>query len=269
MKAIRLIALAFLFLMDFSATSGAHEFWLEPESFLPAKGGAVRLAIRVGENFAGKPWEPGASRATRFESIYGGARTNLLPLIDRQGLDRLAVDIAGEGTHLLVLTTNSKFIELEPAKFEHYLGEDGLDHVRDWRAAHGQSDRPGRELYRREAATLIQLGERANDVALGETGFDLNILPEKNPYALHAGDVLPLRVLFRGAPLTNALVVHWARRADGGVDIARARSDSQGRVAFTLATGDVMLSVVHMIESEDRAAADWQSIWGNLTFHVR
>lgn len=265
MRAFALLSLLF----GFSLPACAHEFWLEPETFVAQKAGPIKLSVRVGENFSGAPWKPGAVRVIRFTSAHAGATADLLPLVEKQGVDNLTPAFAGEGTHLVALSTTTKYIELEPAKFSHYLHEDGLEHVFDWREAHGQSDKPGRELYRREAATLIQLGDKPSDIALRETGFDLQILPTQNPHALHAGDALRTQILFRGAPLANALVVRWVRKQQGGVDILKARSDEQGWVAFPLSSGDTMLSVVHMIANEDAKAADWQSIWGNLTFHVR
>ena len=43
----------------------------------------------------------------------------------------------------------------------------------------------------------------------------------------------------------------------------------QGQVVFTLASSDNMISVVQMIEHTNPKEADWQSVWGNLTFGVK
>jgi hypothetical protein len=49
--------------------------------------------------------------------------------------------------------------------------------------------------------------------------------------------------------------------------VVQARTDARGMVTLdTASPGEWLVSAVHMIPSEDRAEADWQSRWASLTF---
>lgn len=247
----------------------AHEFWLQPSSYFTQANSLIRLQLRVGEHFTGDPWEPGASRVTRFQSFLGKKKTDWLPMLESKGLNNLELRFPQEGTHLLALATDSKFISLEAQAFNDYLVEDGLEHALELRKKLGEADGKSREFYRREAATLIQSGERTTEVPFKKTGFDLQILPEKNPCTMRAGETLRCQIKFKGKPLVNALVRRMNKMGEREATLVTQRTDAKGWVEFSLPSGDIMLSVVWMHRVKGSKEADWQSIWGNLTFGVR
>ncbi len=246
----------------------AHEFWLQPATFFAKKNQPVQIQLRVGEGFIGEPWGGAASRAIVFKSLLGKKESEHLAQVKQNGFDSLLLQFSKEGTHLVAFATNNKYHEMEAGKFSDYLLEDGLDGIIELRKQRSQLMQPSRELYRREAAALIQVGNKTGKVFFGNTGFDLQILPAVNPYSLNSGQKLDFQIQFQGQPLVNALVRHWVKPGLGEVSTA-LRTDTRGRVTFTLASGDNMISVVHMFEHSDTKEADWQSVWGNLTFGVR
>ena len=80
---------------------------------------------------------------------------------------------------------------------------------------------------------------------------------------------MSFQLLFDGKPLVNRLVKAWYKH-DGQTLTIRSLSSPAGTVTFHLPyAGLWMLSVVHMIPAEDTTDADWDSFWGNLTFHSR
>ncbi len=247
----------------------AHEFWLHPSAWFVQPGQPVQVRLRVGENFAGEAWEAGPSRVVRFFSLLKKKETARLESLRKNGLDSLWLTFEKPGTQLVALATNSKYLELEAEKFDAYLQEDGLEHVRELRRQNGQTDKPGRELYRREAATLIQVGDKPTKVFFEKTGFDLSIRPEKNPLSARSSDSLNFQIFYLQKPLANALVRHWHKDAGGKAAVQFQKSDAKGQVRFLLHPGEQMVSVVHMVQHAVPAEADWQSVWGNLTFCLR
>ena len=141
-----------------SAILYAHEFWFLPQKWFVEVGQPVLVQVRVGENFTGEPWEAGASRVTWFFTVLKKMETNRLQTLQKSGLYSLMVRFDQPGTHLVALATSRKFIELEATKFDAYLQEDGLEHVRRLRSQAGKSNQSGREMYFREAASLVQVG---------------------------------------------------------------------------------------------------------------
>jgi uncharacterized GH25 family protein len=107
-------------------------------------------------------------------------------------------------------------------------------------------------------------------------GLPLEIVPMADPAR---GTRLRVRVLYHGQPLAHALVRAWRQPLAGGAvplaaaardsvgPAAEARTDRRGVATLPLGrTGEWLVSTVHMVPSEDRAVADWQSLWSSLTF---
>ena len=98
-------------------------------------------------------------------------------------------------------------------------------------------------------------------------GLPLELVAERNPYALGPREELPVRLLYQNQPLAGALVVAVNRLNPG--QILKARSDAEGRVKFVLpVSGLWLIKAVHMIPAPDQTKADWASVWASLTFEL-
>lgn len=256
-----------LLLIASSLGAAAHDFWIEPSTFTPQTGQAVQLRLLVGEKLHGDPVRRPAADGFRQFSIDDGATRR--PIGGRTGADPAGLTrVAGAGVQIVVFHGLPIPIELEAEKFNAYLLEEGLEAVVDARKAKGQLGSPGREVYSRNAKSLLRVGggaaESGGDRALG---LPLELVAERNPYGLRPGDELPLRLLHEGKPLAGALVVAQHRQQPA---LSRwARSDGQGRVSLALGTSGLwLIKAVHMIPAADKAVADWESLWASLTFEL-
>jgi uncharacterized GH25 family protein len=158
-------------------------------------------------------------------------------------------------------------LSLDADKFEEYLREEGLESVVVERSRRGESGKPSRELFSRAAKALVQVG------GAGSAGFDrllglaLELVPERNPYALRSGEELPVRLLSRGRPVAGALV---SALPYGNPEAKQSlRSDRDGRVRFRgIGPGVWLVKAVQMARVTDDPNADWRSVWASLTFEV-
>lgn len=248
----------------------AHDFWIEPATFRPAQDVRVAIELRVGEKFAGDAVPRRAEKIESFTSWHAGTSAPVAGIEDHTpaGIFRASAP----GLTWIAYRSRTTPIELEAAKFEAYLREEGLDHVVDARARRGETGRPGKELYSRCAKSLLVV-QGAPGADVSHEGFDqvlglaLELVPVNDPAALHAGETLTVRVLHAGKPLANALV--GARAKSDAEHETRLRTDAEGRVTFTLATsGATLLRVVHMIPAAAGSGADWESLWASLSFDV-
>ena len=99
-------------------------------------------------------------------------------------------------------------------------------------------------------------------------GLPIELVAERNPYALRAGQKLPLRLTFENRPLQGALVVAINRRNPS--EKLSARSDNEGRVRFQLRqSGMWLVKAVHMVPAPAGSNAEWASFWASLTFELR
>jgi uncharacterized GH25 family protein len=96
----------------------------------------------------------------------------------------------------------------------------------------------------------------------------LELVAERNPYALSPGQELPVRLIYQNRPLAGALVVAVNRSAPSKK--LSARSDQNGRVRFELPqAGNWLIKAVHMIPAPHGSDAEWASYWASLTFDLQ
>ena len=256
MKSLRRLAGAALVLG--AAPLFAHDLWIEPTSFSPRPGQVIGVKLRVGMNLAGEPVPRYASLIRQFVVAKDSGRA---PLPGREGADPAGFVRAEAGLEVIGYYSNPSFIELPAEKFNSYLEDEGLEAILALRSVRGESAAPAREFYSRCAKSLLSPGGDR------QLGFPLELVAERDPYALAAGEELPVRLLWQGRPLEGALVVAVNRASPQ--EKLSARSDRDGRVRFRLRPGGMWLvKAVHMVPAPAGADADWQSYWASLTFEA-
>ena len=111
----------------------------------------------------------------------------------------------------------------------------------------------------------MQVGATPSDDATRPIGQTLEIVPERNPHALAAGEMLPVRVYYRGAPLVGASVV--MERLDAPPAPRKPqRTDAEGRTAFAFEkVGRWKVNVV-WTQPIKHPRADYDTIFCSLTF---
>ena len=245
------------------ALAPAHDVWIEASDFTPQPGHTVALQLKVGEHLSGEPLQLLPGLVKRFV-LHDGSRVQAI-----QG--RLGDDIAGRvrassaGLQVVAYHSHPSRIELPAAKFNPYLAEEGLDDVLAQRAQAQLSNSPARELYARCAKALLQVGPVLPGQGDRAMGLPLELVAERNPYAVAAGDTLPVRITHLGRPLVGALVVAMNGR-DPALKQA-LRSDADGRVHITLSEqGLWLVKAVHMVAAPPGWEADWSSLWASLTW---
>ena len=245
----------------------AHDFWIEPTRFSVAAGDRVELVLRVGQDLAG-------DRLPYINNWFSDYRvvapSGSRPIDGLMGDDPAGSFEAQEaGVHVVGYRSTVDFVEMEPAKFRSYLEDEGLQHVIGTRAERGDSEKPAREIYSRCAKALVDVvGTSDAENWSTRIGYTLELVPERNPYALAPGDSLPVRLLYEGAPIEGILVQAFV--ADRPDEKFAARTDARGSVTLPLTRpGLWLVKAVHIIETPaDITRADWESFWASLTFRL-
>lgn len=253
-----------LALMTLAGTPlAAHDVWLEPSDYRPS-GSQVAVRVLVGENFIGDGVPRDSARMLRFAAIGPDGEQPL------EGID--GVDPAGffrpaaPGAHELLYVSEPRPIRLSASKFEAYLAEEGLDHVARARRESDSGSEPVTELYSRCAKAIVVVGTDAGGAGAPRgCPLELVVVAGLEPAAGSGPRRVTFELLRAGRPLEGGLVRALVSGSPAGA--LEARSDSAGRVTFTLDTGGPWLvKAVHMEPAKAALEADWESWWASLTF---
>lgn len=261
-----------LLLLAAALAARGHDFWIEADRFTVPAGQPVQLSLYVGQMLHVEEERPfGGDSLRRWQLVTDAGATDLR-LTARPGVrPPPRFTLRRPGTQVFVQERGPLYIVLEPEKFETYLGEEGLEAVRDGRRRTGEAARPGRERYRRYLKAILHAGEvtgGADDPATRPQGQRLEIVPQTPPADWRPGGPLIARVLFEGRPLAGVLVT-LAQRPGDTVTQQSARSDVRGEVTFVVKErGLSLLRGVHMQRAEGTEDADWDSFWASVTFAV-
>jgi uncharacterized GH25 family protein len=251
-----------------AAAAHAHDVWFEPTTFFPKVGERVGLALRVGMAHAGEPMPRYAPRIVRFFALGPDGKSLDVPGVE--GMDPAGVFApAAPGRWIVAYRSNNASIELEAAKFEKYLADEGLTGPLAERAKRGEGAKPGRELYSRSVKAILAVpGSDAAATVTKPLGITLEFVPEKDPYTIPVGGTLGLVLLRDGKPLGDVQFEAFPKSSPA--TLQRGRTDKMGRFEVKLgAQGPWLVKAVHMTRVEGSPNADWESVWTSLAFEVR
>lgn len=264
--------LAALFLLLLIPTSVfPHEYWLEPDTFFPAVGEKIDLRMYVGEGLKMEEERPFQSEKTvLFRQFFGKTSAAAKNNVDNSMPFYSFTHGGGSGNHMFVVERNWSYITLEPAKFEDYLREDGMEYIIAERVKLGEASKDGRERYSRFIKTLLQVGDKRDNTYKMKSGLRLDITPLENPYSKKIGDTLPFQVKFDGKPLAGRIIFADNRDAEN-ISKVKMITDVEGKVTVKLDRKGIWLVRLVVMQrcQADCGEADWESFWGAFSFGVR
>src|SRR5713101_6967332 len=234
----------------------AHDMWIVPTTFSPEPGEIVGVRLRVGQDLLGDPLPRDPALVKQFVVEDAAGRK---PVVGRDGADPAGfLRVGMPGLLVIGYRSNPSAIELAAEKFNQYVKEEGLDAVAALRARRNETGARAHELFSRCAKSLVLSGSPSEAQGDRRLGFPLELVAERNPYAVRAAQDLPVRLTYENHPLAGALVVAMNRRNPS--EKLAARTDSDGQVRFRLRPGGMWLvKAVHMVPAPAGSNADWAS----------
>ncbi|MEM7439668.1 MAG: DUF4198 domain-containing protein [Pseudomonadota bacterium] len=245
-----------------SSAAMSHEFWIEPEDYMIEPGQTVKANLKNGQDFKGGrlPWLDRRFDAFQVSDADGvrdltGTNGNL-PAIETEAADGLMI-FAYDGR-----PETLTFVSFE--KFANYVRYEGLD----WAvAAHqdaGLPDKGFKELYRRNAKSLVQVGPFAGgaDKAMG---LKFELVVDGSPYAPGATEVAVI-LLLDGKPVADWPINVFTRTDDPKGALTMVHTGDDGRAIVPFPEGaEILLNSVwlELVEGKDYA---WESWWASTTF---
>jgi len=262
-RAPGLIALAGLLA---SGAALAHDTWIQARETAIAVGGVARFDVTSGDQFAVLDHAIAPDRIAREGLRIGGATETFTGRTREKAALLLTRAIAKDGVAAAWLELKPRTLELAPDKVAEYLEDIGQQDTIG-KAIAGAPPRRWRETYRKHAKTFVRVGSPAeSDGSWREpVGMALEIIPDRDPTALRAGDVLPVRILHDGQPLEGFSLV---ATPDGSKERRITRTDAKGRATVSLdRAGRWLLAGTRLVPGH-KANVEWESDFTTLTVSV-
>jgi hypothetical protein len=176
------------------------------------------------------------------------AVTDLMPMFTGQG-STIEFSAPDEGTYLVGVRSIPAMIELSADSINAYAKDNDLEDVKaSW-----------------YAGVLLQAGATPDETFRKGSGYPLEIVPEKNPYGMKAGEKIRFTILWNGKPLFGARVIVRIT-ADNNTGIQHIYSGKDGVIEVPLgSTGTWVVNVAKMVPSRN-PDADWQAYQSSLSF---
>ena len=259
-----------LFLGSITAPPAAHDTWLQPRRTMVLPGTIAQIDLTSGDKFATFDTAIKPDRVTTARARLSGKTIDVpLGAPEKKSLE-LRVPLSDPGIATIWLSLAPKSIELNRKEVQHYLDEIGAPALltQAWYANKGS--KPWREIYSKHAKTFVAVG-RAGRVKADRSwsepvGLPLEIVPEKDPTMLRAGDEFPVRVLRNGAPLGDFSL---GIVREGKTNRALKNTDAAGRAVFKVARAGKWLLRGTELRSSTKPSADWESDFTTLSFEVQ
>jgi hypothetical protein len=255
-------------LFTLTAALFGHDLYLRPRLFRFTPGQAGTVEFHNGEAFPESQVPPVLARLQGTKVLFPNGQQPLtgVRIVGQAGFGDFKAPAAP--AFLVVGHTIPNFIELDPKKFEEYLAHERLTAASEWRKAHGESAKPGRELYSKYVKTVLHTG--APDAFVTRpTGAKIEFVPLADPATKKPGDKLTVQILFNGAPAPNLHVEAASASGKNVKETPIGRTNSQGQIDIPLdSPGLWKLHAIHMQRRADTKQADWESHWASLTFEV-
>ena len=190
------------------------------------------------------------------------------------------------GTYLTGVSTKARSLGMSAESFNDYLEHDGVLDMLESRKQKGTLGDSATERYSKHVKTIFQVGNKLTDDYKTELGYPIEFILLENPYDLHPGHSLPVKLLFDQKPLANQLVYvgseanahththdgethsHDGQNDHTHEDLLQLRTDEKGLLNVPISTEGIWyLKTIHLVEVEEEGLTH-ESNWATVTFGV-
>jgi uncharacterized GH25 family protein len=257
---------ALVFAISLTTPARAHDTWLIADRLEVAPRTTVTLDLTSGMAFPALDVGPKRERVEAARCRLAGRTFEVTDISAAPNSLQFKTELAEAGIATLWVKLPPRSIELKPDQVKEYMEEVSAPESLQKQWAEMNEPKRWRESYTKHPKTFIRVGNQADASWKEPVGMALEIVPEKDPTTLRAGDDFPVRVLKGGSPLADFAVN--AVRA-GETKGETRKTDAAGRLTFKISKpGRWLLRGTHIRKSE-QAETDFESDFATLTLEVK
>lgn len=261
----RAMLVAAALLLGSWAIALAHDTWFLPASHRVKVGQSVRLSLTSGMFFPADDFAIDPARVRRADVRLSHSTTALASGSPATQALRYTWTPRAEGVATLAAELRPKVLTLKPELVPEYFDEINADSAlrNGWTRARLKQ---WRESYTKYAKAFVRVGAPLRDSSWAQPmGLTLELVPQRDPTALQAGDTLVVLVLRNGTPVPNFSV----GAIGSGETVAHfARTDFEGRAHVPFPRAGLWLLNGTLLRRSARSGLEWESDFTTLTLAV-
>ena len=251
-------------LIFFTRPASGHDTWILARQARVSPGEVAKFDLTSGMAFPANEVAVGPDRLERASARLGEAVTDLGRAGGKKAL-RLTASFSKAGIAAVWIESKPRTLELKPAQVREYLEEIGA-----WESVGRRWELEGkgkwRESYTKHAKIYVRVGKPDQDDSWGQpVGMALELVPEKDPTRVAAGEEFPVRLLKGGQPVPDLAVGLVAANAKSG---SLLKTDAEGRVHLRLERAGWWLIRATMLDPSSKPDLDWETRFTTLTIFV-
>jgi uncharacterized GH25 family protein len=264
-KSIKYLLIAIL--ISITLFSVAHEYWIAPVKYKVKSKEPFSINCYAGEDFKEAVWGKRKDRTLQVNMFHEKNKIDITPKFIAKDSVKIPMFLNKSGNHLIAISTKASYIEMEGKAFNAYLEEDGMKNILEYREQNNLKEKRSREYYQRCAKTLLQVDGKNDDSYKINTGMQLEIIPQNNPYSKNVEE-LNVYFEFKGKPLSNYQVRTWCKKEGKLIVKSFYQTNAKGFAILPIKEkGEWMISLVKMELHTASDKAEYESYWGSYTFN--
>jgi hypothetical protein len=269
-RSIRLVAVAAL-LVVLGGVARAHDFWLVPNAFRLGEGADLTVRGQTSSKFPTSESAVAPDRVSEARVIGATSDVKIADVNISGSSLMLRSRPGGRGQHVVAVSIAPRSLRASGPGFKRYMELEGAAALAARYEAEGilpKTDSITRR-YAKYAKTIVEVGAGGPRAFSRVAGHPAEFVPLDDPASARAGDTLRVRLMFRGAPLTNFHVeAGYAVEGKDPVD-ASLETDASGVARIHLTKPGLWnIRTLHIVPADSASGADWDSHFVTLVFEV-
>jgi ketosteroid isomerase-like protein len=260
-------------LLGATAALEGHDFWLVPNAFTITTGNQVEVRGQTSSRFPTSEAAVGPERVADARILSATQEARIRDLSVSGTSLRIRHRPASAGQRIVAVTLHPRAVRESAEGFRRYLVLEGAPEALERYEREGilPTDSITRR-YAKYAKTLVEVGNRGPRAFSRVAGHPAEFVPLIDPSVLSAGDTLPVRLLYRGQPLSGVHVHAGSVRSASSTDEERVvtlTTDSEGTARVPIdRSGLWNVRALHVVPSDPGSGADWDTHWVTVVFGV-
>lgn len=222
----------FTFLSGLATAALAHDTWLVADQMRVAPKTTVTLDLTSGMEFPKLDVAPKPENAPNASGRLAGRTFEVTDKSAASQSLQFKATLAESGIAALWIKLPSRTLELKPEQVKMFNEEVNAPEALQKEYDDMPEPKRWRGTSTKHPKTFVRVGEAKADTSWKEpVGLFLEIVPEKDPTALRAGDEFPVRALRDGVPFAG-FPLHAVTAGDK--EGQAQKTDANGRATFKL-----------------------------------